>query len=114
MGDPKEREVDDTKIVDQQRNCAVEQYARVQRHVDTNRKASEYQNDGKVKVDLQRRLHASESMVKELQSEVSALKAQIEKLQSHNGHLESQNEQLGRDLSSAEAKIEALERRGQV
>ena len=100
--------------MDQPRARAVEQYMKVRRHVDTNRKASEYQNDGKVKDDLQRKLHVSESMVKELQSEVFALKAQLEKLQSCNIHLESQNEQLGRDLSSAEAKIEALEKRGQV
>lgn len=111
---PKERVVEDQKTVDQPRTRTVEQYARVRRHVDTNRKGSEFQSDGKVKDDLQRRLHVSESLVKELQSEVEVLKAQVEKLQSYNVRLELQNKQLNKDLFSAEEKIRTLEKRDQV
>lgn len=111
---PKEREVEDPKIADQPQTRTVEQYARVRRHVDTNRRGSEFQSDGKVKDDLQRRLHVSESLVKELQSEVEALKALVEKLQSRNVHLELQNKQLGKDLFSAEEKIKTLEKLDQI
>lgn len=102
-----EREAEEVKSVDRPRSRATEQYVRVRRYGEANRRSSEYEDD------LQRRLSVSESMVKELQSEVSDLRLQLERLEGCNALLESHNKQLGRDLSSAEAKIQALEKRDQ-
>lgn len=92
-------QVEEPKIViDDQARAArtVEQYARVRRHTDS-------------KDDLEKRLSASENLVKELKSEVLNLKAQLENLQNCNVVLERQNKQLGLSLSSAEAKIQQLQ-----
>lgn len=113
VGAPKEREMEEPKITSRPGSRAVEQFARLRRRPDTNCKGSENGTDGKTG-ELQRRLEASELLVRDLQSEASALKAQLEKLQSLNVELESRNKHLVGNLSAAEAKIASLERYNQM
>ncbi|XP_072954061.1 INCREASED PETAL GROWTH ANISOTROPY 1-like protein 2 isoform X2 [Typha angustifolia] len=108
VGSPKEKEVEDSKIMGRPANRVVEQYASLRRRGDLNYRGSEHEADEKSE-ELQRRLDASEGLVRELQSEVSALKAQLQKLQGINIELETQKKKLGEELCAAEEKIKHLE-----
>ncbi|ESQ30731.1 hypothetical protein EUTSA_v10012201mg [Eutrema salsugineum] len=92
------------------RPAVVEQFGCPRRPISRKSEEMAAEEDEKRKKmeELEEKLVANESLIKDLQAQVSSLKAELEEARSSNAELELKNRKLSQDLVSAEAKISSL------